>query len=138
MPSFSAVSHVELTVRDVDRSKAWYRDVLGFDVVLAETDHPDFFQGRVVSVLREDADTVIGLVQHQHGEPGRFSEFRVGLDHLSFSVDTQDELEAWLTHFEERGVEHTAIIDMPYASVVVFRDPDNIQLELFCVPARPS
>jgi hypothetical protein len=31
------------------------------------------------------------------------------------------------------GVEHSPINDVSYASVVVLRDPDNIQLELFVV-----
>jgi hypothetical protein len=41
------------------------------------------------------------------------------------------ELEKWVEHLDRCGVPHTVINDMPYASVVVLRDPDNIQLELF-------
>ena len=43
-------------------------------------------------------------------------------------------LDAWASWLDELGIEHSGVIDtdkpMPY-SVVVFRDPDNIQLELF-------
>lgn len=41
------------------------------------------------------------------------------------------ELEAWVARFDELGVRHSGITDAPYGSVVVFRDPDNIHLELF-------
>jgi glyoxylase I family protein len=45
---------------------------------------------------------------------------------------------AWATWLDELGVEHSGVIDtdkpVPY-SVVVFRDPDNIQLELIHQPS---
>jgi hypothetical protein len=41
---------------------------------------------------------------------------------------------AWAAWLDELGIEHSGVIDtdrpIPY-SVVVFRDPDNVQLELF-------
>ena len=133
MPALTGVSHVELTVSDADRSAAWYQQVLGFDVVLLSTDEPDFFKGRVISLLRPDINLGIGLVQHEKAEPGGFSEFRVGLDHLAFAVDSRADLEAWVGHFDRHGVTYSPIRDMPYASVLVFRDPDGVQLELFAL-----
>jgi glyoxylase I family protein len=45
------------------------------------------------------------------------------------------DLEAWAGWLDELGIGHSGVIDadkpVPY-SVVVFRDPDNIQLEIFC------
>jgi hypothetical protein len=41
------------------------------------------------------------------------------------------ELQNWVAHFDEKGVSHTGIIDTGYGPTVVFRDPDNLQLELF-------
>jgi glyoxylase I family protein len=62
-----------------------------------------------------------------------FDECRTGLDHISFGVASRDELAAWVATLDELGIQHTGIRDekepMPY-STVVFRDPDNIQLEL--------
>jgi glyoxylase I family protein len=59
-------------------------------------------------------------------------ECRTGLGHLSFGVATHDELAAWMARLDELGIQHTGIRDeqQPSAySTVVFRDPDNIQLE---------
>lgn len=53
---------------------------------------------------------------------------------MSLLVDSRQELDAWPTHLDRCGVEHTAIADEEYGSVLVFRDPDNIQLELFVNP----
>jgi catechol-2,3-dioxygenase len=134
MPRLGGVSHVELTVSDVHRSAAWYGEVLGFETVLVATDTPDFFEGRVVSVLRPDVGLAIGLVEHRDGDRRGFSEFRIGLDHLAFAVGSRSDLEEWAAHFDRHDVAYSPITDMSYASVLVFRDPDGIQLELFALP----
>ena len=131
MPVFTGVSHVDLTVRDADRSAAWYERVLGMKSLGTL---PDFATPgvavHVVTMMNPVTGRTLGLVQHDSGEDSEFSEFRVGLDHLSLAVASRDELGAWVEHFDECGVDHSGIADMPYGSVVVFRDPDNIQLEL--------
>jgi len=79
---------------------------------------------------------LVGL--HQHATPapdGRFSEFRVGLDHVSFGCADRAELEKWARRLDELGVEHGAIKDASYGSGVSFRDPDGIALEFFAPPA---
>ncbi len=134
MPVFAKVSHVDLTVRDADRSAAWYERVLCMTVLgdLPEHTTPGV-AARVVQVMNPAAGLTFGLVQHESGEDGDFSEFRVGLDHLALDVASRDELEEWVEHLDGCGVPHSAIRDMPYGSVLVFRDPDNIQLELFAL-----
>jgi glyoxylase I family protein len=62
----------------------------------------------------------------------------VGLDHLAFSVADREELEAWAERLSDAAVIHSAIAvanPIPGAAVPVFRDPDNIQLELFVDPS---
>jgi hypothetical protein len=49
------------------------------------------------------------------------------------NVESGGELEKWVEHLDGCGVSHPAIRDMPYGSAVAFRDPDNIQLELFAL-----
>ncbi len=80
--------------------------------------------------------TLIGL--HQHATPapaGRFSEFRVGLDHVSFGCADRGELEKWTSRLDELGIEHGGIKDAAYGSGVSFRDPDGIALEFFAPPS---
>jgi len=40
---------------------------------------------------------------------------------------------AWASHLDACGVERSPVTDDSYGSVIVFRDPDNIQLELMYV-----
>jgi glyoxylase I family protein len=134
MPSFSGVSHVDLTVRDAERSAAWYERVLCMKRLgdLPEHATPGV-AARVEQVLSPTAGMTFGLIQHDVTEDGEFSEFRAGLDHLALAVAGRDGLEQWVAHLDECGVPHSEIHDMPYGCVLVFRDPDNIQLELFAV-----
>jgi glyoxylase I family protein len=63
----------------------------------------------------------------------RFSENRVGLDHLSLGVGSYEELEDAVRLFDENGVSHGEIKDLGEGFgiyVLAFRDPDNVQLEL--------
>jgi catechol 2,3-dioxygenase-like lactoylglutathione lyase family enzyme len=133
MPNITGVSHIELSVRDVDRSATWYQDVLGMQLLIAYSQHPTAgVDARIVHLFHPATELVIGLMQHEQGAADDvFSESRIGLDHLSLSVESRAELEAWAQHLETHGVDQSPIRDHAYGAVLVFRDPDNIQLELF-------
>jgi glyoxylase I family protein len=130
MPKITGGHHVALTVRDAERSAKWYADLLGMQVVLQGDD--DAVSFRVLA--HPDSGWVLGVRQY-HGRPdGPFDEFRTGLDHFAFGVSSRAELEAWQQRLTEAAVTFTPITETPIGSVIVFRDPDNIQLE-FWLPA---
>lgn len=129
MPTFSNVHHLALSVTDLARSIPWYQRVFGLDVVREAT-----FAGWSTAVLASprggDSAPAISLYQHpgNNGEP--FDEFVTGMDHVSFAVGSREELEAWRSHLDALGVDHSPLAEDPFGMVLVFRDPDNIQLEL--------
>ena len=137
MPNLNGLSHVELTVRDVDRSATWYEQVLCMQRL---REYPEYatpgVAARVIHVVHPATGLDLGLMQHESGEVSEFSELRVGLDHLSLAVDSRDELAEWVEHLDRCGVPHSGLRDMPYGSLIVFRDPDNIQLELFVLASN--
>jgi catechol 2,3-dioxygenase-like lactoylglutathione lyase family enzyme len=91
-------------------------------------------EGYAVLLMDPRSGIAIGLHHHQANSGQRFDERVTGLDHISFGVADRADLDAWASWLDELGIEHSGVIDtdspVPY-SVVVFRDPDNIQLELF-------
>jgi glyoxylase I family protein len=127
----TGVHHLGLTVRDVDASAAWYERVLGFEIA-GRFEAPDGARRKVF--LRHDGFAVrLGLTQHRGAGPDAFDEMRVGLDHLAFGVASLDELAEWTARLAGEHVTRSAITPantIPGAFVLVFRDPDNIQLEL--------
>jgi catechol 2,3-dioxygenase-like lactoylglutathione lyase family enzyme len=127
-------------VTDVEASSSWYQDVFGVHFVM-DAPHP----GGVGKILADDAHELM-IVVHRHdtNDGGLFGETTTGLDHAGFFVPTRADLEAWQEHLEANGVSRVDAADKPltqspiadeaYGSVLVFRDPDNIQLELSCPP----
>ena len=124
---FSGISHLDLSVSDVEASAAWYMRVLG----LRRLRRADFPKRTMIVLLHEPSGLVIGLNQHQ-GFPGEpFDERRAGLDHVGFAVEGREDLDRWQARLEALGVEHSPVADTDVGSVLVFRDPDHIQLELW-------
>ena len=133
MPTLDGVNHITLTVTDLDRSRQWYEQVMGFRTLTA-LDVGDYS----LAVLGHPrSGTVIALNRHRDTRNARFDETNPGLDHLSFAVRDDAELQAWKTHLDALGIAHSPLAEDPFGLVLVFRDPDNIQLELF-VPLRPG
>jgi glyoxylase I family protein len=130
VPSITGGHHIALTVTDADRSAEWYCELLGMTVVLAGDDETVKF--RVLA----DAGSgwILGLRQYLGREADGFDEFRTGLDHFAFSVESRAALEEWERELSARGIVYTPTTETSIGSVIVFRDPDNIQLE-FWLPA---
>ena len=136
-PGVTGLHHLSLTVTDLDASLDWYRKVFRADHNDARFAHygrEDTGYGVLVTEPR--SGLVLGLHTNISNEGEKFSETRTGLDHVSFSVASRSDLEAWTAWLDELGVSHTGIRDLkePFVySTVVFRDPDDIQLELFAL-----
>lgn len=129
MQPFPSLTHVAVTVTDLDRSVPWYSGLFGSEPVLDEDTGP--FR-HVVFAL---GDTLFGLHHFPDPTGGTFDERRPGLDHVAFGVGDRTELEKWAGRLAELGVDHGGIVDAPYGSGLSFRDPDGIALELFAPPA---
>ncbi|MEO7350134.1 MAG: VOC family protein [Terrimesophilobacter sp.] len=129
MPEFTNISHLDLTVTDAEKSAAWYCDVLGLRRVRrADLDN------RIMIVLEHEATgLVLGLLQHHKTVNDRFDEHRPGLDHVGFGVSERADLDEWQVKLAAIGVEHSPVQNSPSGSgaALVFRDPDNIQLEFW-------
>ena len=131
MSAFPPLAHVALTVRDLSVSVPWYQALFDSEPVIDEDTDPDYHH----TVYMVGNHTLVGLHQHKKPAPTeRFSEFRVGLDHVGFGCANRGELEQWARKLDELGVEHGGIKDASYGSGLSFRDPDGIALEFFAPP----
>ena len=129
MPEIEGLNHVALTVSDVATSKAWYQKIFDAQVLLELNE--DAFE-RVVLLI---PPVFVGLTRHKGGPTKPFDEKNIGMDHLAFGVEDRATLDAWAARLDELGIEHSVINDVFYGSTLVVRDPDNIQVEWFSLPA---
>jgi glyoxylase I family protein len=132
--TITRIHHLGLTVTDVQASADWYSRVLGFERV---GDHvsPDGAR-RKVFLHHDKLDVRLGLCQHAASTGARFDETRPGLDHLAFAVGSVNELLEWEVQLSAHNVPHSPVTPantLAGARVLVFRDIDNIQLELIAV-----
>jgi glyoxylase I family protein len=128
-PGIEGIGHVALTVTELAVSVEWYQRVLGLGPMMDEG-HPG---GDAVVLCSPDLRVIVALHRHDLNEGEIFEERRTGLDHVSFNVADRAVLEAWIARFDQLGVEHGEIEEVPYGALVSFRDPDNIQLELVSI-----
>jgi glyoxylase I family protein len=118
--------HITLRVTDLARARAFYEGVLGFPV---DQDFP----GRKLRVRPPGTTTRLVLVPPLPGTPDgdRFSERRIGLDHLAIGVGDRAELDRMAQALRAAGVPAELNHDPLGNTILHFRDPDNIQWELF-------
>lgn len=112
--------HIKLTVRDLAISTEFYTKLPGFKVV-AERD--DF-------VMLSNNSLTLGLITHKVANSNIFDEKNVGLDHFAFELESFDALNEAIEFLDKQNIEHSPIQKLSNNThIIVFRDPDNIQLE---------
>jgi glyoxylase I family protein len=135
------IHHLRIAVTDVQRSMAFYTEVLGFEIAVAappprgDEHHEaivDSLQGGVILMHQGLFFGLRPVDDERAGAADRFDPFRVGLDHLSFAVPRRADLDAAVDLLDERGVEHGPIRELvPLGlSFLAFFDPDGVALEL--------
>ena len=125
--STGGVHHIALTVSDIKRSTEFYTQFMGFQVAVEFDPRIALSNGSLLLVLTPPPDPAQAIAND------RFNENRIGLDHLSLSVGSRDELETAADLLRKNDVSHGEIHDLgPGFGIYVMavRDPDNIQLEL--------
>ena len=133
----SGCHHIRLTVTDIARSREFYTEVLGFQVVVQSPGDPEdpavradpnqLYGGAVLA----SGSLILGL-RPVAARGDRFDSEKPGLDHLSFSVASRAVLEDVRQALADRNVVHGVIKDLPGFGIAIMSidDPDGIHLEL--------
>lgn len=122
-----AIHHITLTVTNLERSADFYQRVLGFERIADLGSRIIMHNGTFMLVVGLAPD------RDEASENDRFSENRVGLDHVSFLVESKEALLQAGETLDRMHVPRGAVRDLGKGFgiyVMAFRDPDNIQLEM--------
>ena len=126
MPQHQGFGHLTLTVTDLERSAEFYNRVLGSQTALASEDKMGPF------ILCMGPGFMIGFRKwEQTAKDDSFVFSPVGLDHMGVHVEGKDELEKWVAHLDENGVESSGIVESPFGLHLHVKDPDGIAVEFF-------
>ena len=116
----SGLNHIIMTIKDDKISQAFYGDLLGFET---ETIADGFF-------FRVGGVTIFFFPSSHPLPEDRFNEFRIGLDHLSFTAPSETALYSLAEQLQAAGVDTKGVETYHTGNkYVAFRDPDKIQLE---------
>ncbi len=124
------LNHAVLYVRDVERSKAFYGDVLGFDVV------SEFPGAAFLRAPASDNDHDLGIFSiGERADPSDAGRRTVGLYHLAWEVETLGELAELRDALRARGA-LVGASDHGTTKSLYAKDPDGLELELvWLIPA---
>jgi len=124
-----ALDHVNIFVRNAERSYRWYTDVLGLHT-------QDLFNHAGTDRLRAaflacDPDHAHDIALFEVGEDAPLAEKRqVGLNHVAWRMATLDDLSEMYQRLQDKGVPIT-VSDHTVSIGVYFADPDGNGLEVY-------
>jgi catechol 2,3-dioxygenase-like lactoylglutathione lyase family enzyme len=134
-------SHIGLSTLDLDRTRDFYEDVLGFKPV--RCDILKVKEGGQIRHIFFDTgrDQLIAFMEAS-GVPGIPAEYDAGINrglgvpgvfyHFAFEAGTEAALVEKRHELLAKGVEVTEVVDHDWAKSIYFKDPNGIQLEFCC------
>jgi catechol 2,3-dioxygenase len=119
----SYLGHVNIFVRNAERSQEWYTDLLGL--------HTYGFRPGQVAFLAADLEQSheIALVQIGEEAAGQ-GKGQVGLNHLALMMSSLEDLKELYQRLIDKGVPISRVADHGISIGIYFRDPDGNGLEV--------
>lgn len=119
------VGHLVLRVKDIERSKRFFQDVLGFPVVGQNERGMVFFSTDV-----EDNHHMVALMPGKEGAAMPTPD-QIGMQHVSFELGSFAELQAAWRKFKENDVPIRYTVFHGISKSIYFSDPDGNMLEVY-------
>jgi glyoxylase I family protein len=137
-------SHIGLSTRDLDRTRDFYENVLGFQAV--RCDVLEIKEGgRIRHIFFDTGRDQLLAFMEARDVPGVSADYDAGINrglgvpnafyHFAFEAGSEPALVEKRKELMARGVEVTDVVDHDWAKSIYFQDPNGIQLE-FCYFTR--
>jgi catechol 2,3-dioxygenase len=126
MMRLKEIGHVLLRVLDLERSKKFYSEVLGFRVLEEDPEHG----GTFMALEGQSHSIDLFAVKDPEAALGQTPGVR-GLGHIAFRVESEAALKEAYATLREHGVDIARTIDHVSQKSVYFNDPDGNTLEIY-------
>ncbi len=127
---FNGINHLALITPDMDQTVRFYRDVIGLPLVGAvSTDtfrHYFFDLGNHNTIAFFE---YFGVTDTGGEKPAGIAASGRQFDHLSFNVETEQDMLNLAERLRGLGVEVTRVVDHDFIQSIYFTDPSGISLE---------
>jgi len=140
--SHRGFSHIGLSTRDLDKTRAFYEGVLGFKPVVADTinvkegghlRHIFFDVGHDQLIAFMEPNDVPGVPADYDAGINRGLGVPAGFYHFAFEAGSPAGLAEKRNELRAKGVETTDIVDHGWAQSIYFKDPNGLSLEYCCM-----
>lgn len=119
------LGHIVLFVRDLDESRHFYKDVLGWKEV-------DYRPSMIAAFSSGRTHHELLLIQAREDAPSSPRGSRIGLYHFGLKVGTtDDELREAVKRFEKEKVHIVGMSDHTVTHSVYLLDPDGNEIEIY-------
>jgi len=117
------LGHVNIYVRNVEQSHAWYKDVLGLHTY-------DYMPGRAAFLSADiEQSHEVALIQVGDDAPLQ-QKGQVGLNHMAWMMHSLDDLQDMYQRLKEKHVAIDHVSDHGISVGIYFRDPDGNGIEV--------
>ena len=125
------VGHVHLRTADIDRIRAFYVDIMGFDVVMEARDVPGWgTTGDLLFVSAGGYHHHLGFNTWKSRGGGPQPDGCAGLHHVALNFSSRAELARAVQRLVDAGVPLRQLTDHGTHQAVYLSDPDGNDLEL--------
>jgi catechol 2,3-dioxygenase-like lactoylglutathione lyase family enzyme len=134
-------SHIGLSTHDLDKTRDFYENVLGFkavrcDIITVKEG------GRIRHIFFDTGRDQLIAFMEARGVPGVPSDYDAGINrglgvpnafyHFAFEAGSEAGLEEKRNELIAKGVDVTEVVDHDWAKSIYFKDPNGLQLEFCC------
>ena len=117
------LGHVNIFVRNAERSQKWYADVLGLHTY-------DLIPGRAAFMSADlEQSHEVALIQVGADAPGP-QKGQVGLNHMAWMMHSLDDLKEIYQRLKDKNVPIARVSDHGVSVGIYFHDPDGNGLEV--------
>ena len=125
----AGIHHITLICESLERSTAFYRNLLGMRMV-KQTVNDDDHEARHLIFGDEEGKpgTLVTCLEYPQLDKGTVGTGST--HHFALAVETEEELRAWRDYLNAQGAACTEVLDRELSKSIYLRDPDGHLVEL--------
>jgi catechol 2,3-dioxygenase-like lactoylglutathione lyase family enzyme len=133
---FAALHHVALVTNDMEATVKFYRDVLGSEIAMAHRQGEHDVRHYFITVAPNTVFAFFEFPEVKMPEylPPTLPKSGRSLDHISFFLESEDQLDVWKAHLSDYEIEYSEMTVPGMVHAIFFPDPNNIVIELMVMP----